>query len=284
MSEKTKFSTREWILSIIILLIVEAFVFWVAFQFAGNSSALGYVSFAGTIISIILAVLAIGYTYGESQQQKNSSETLSTQISSLVKIKDKLEKQADALEDIKELKNKMTEFSSNVYDRFKETNENFHEFKRNLINLNPQPSRIDEINNQFDKNQIFLKKLKDFNSTYTTIVFSVLAIYLDQAKAFDNYDEFSDFLEKFNYGNSETDAEDFLTKSELFSGCVMTSNILILMGLIVRGNNEVSLDEGLKEFLKICELRLQSQNNEGYNQSKLTNLLNELKKTSYLKL
>ncbi|MHC0019154.1 hypothetical protein ACW2B4_15530, partial [Acinetobacter pittii] len=121
MSEKTKFTTREWILSIIIMLIIEAFIFWVAFQFAGNSSALGYVSFAGTLISIILAVLAIGYTYVESQQQKNSSATFATQLDSLVKIKDKLQIQAEALENIQNLKNDITDFKAEVFDHFSET-------------------------------------------------------------------------------------------------------------------------------------------------------------------
>ncbi len=121
MSEETKFSTREWILSIIIMLIIEAFIFWVAFQFAGNSSALGYVSFAGTLISIILAVLAIGYTYVESQQQKNSSATFATQLDSLVKIKDKLQIQAQALDNIQNLKKDITDFKAEVFDHFSET-------------------------------------------------------------------------------------------------------------------------------------------------------------------
>ncbi|MEJ7580617.1 hypothetical protein WKI22_08775 [Acinetobacter baumannii] len=121
MSEKSKFTPREWILSIIIMLIIEAFIFWVSFQFAGNSSALGYVSFAGTLISIILAVLAIGYTYVESQQQKNSSATFATQLDSLVKIKDKLQIQAEALDNIQNLKNDITDFKAEVFDHFSET-------------------------------------------------------------------------------------------------------------------------------------------------------------------
>lgn len=126
MSEKNSFSKREWILFIIILLIIEGFIFWVSFQFAGNSSALGYVSFAGTLISIILAVLAIGYTYGESQQQKNSSNTLANQIESLIQIKEKLGNQIEIIEEISNLK-------KDVIDTHEKTIENiqklFHTFK-----------------------------------------------------------------------------------------------------------------------------------------------------------
>ncbi|MCT9260474.1 hypothetical protein [Acinetobacter baumannii] len=145
MSEKTKFTTREWILSIIIMLIIEAFIFWVSFQFAGNSSALGYVSFAGTLISIILAVLAIGYTYVESQQQKNSSATFATQLDSLVKIKDKLQIQAEALDNIQNLKNDITDFKAEVFDHFSETKnkiESNNGFIKQLIDGSDEEKKI----------------------------------------------------------------------------------------------------------------------------------------------
>lgn len=164
MSDKTKFTTREWILSIIILLIVEAFIFWVAFQFAGNSSALGYVSFAGTLISIILAMLAIGYTYGESQQQKNSSATLATQLDSLVKIKDKLQIQAQALENIQNLKKDITDFKAEVFDHFSET--------KNKIESNN--GFIKKLIDGGDVNNQLLNNIQDIdvNSKLITKIFS----------------------------------------------------------------------------------------------------------------
>ncbi|MFH7410191.1 hypothetical protein, partial [Acinetobacter variabilis] len=129
MGEKSEFNKREWIHLIITLSIIQAFIWWVSFQFAGNSSALGYVSFAGTLISIILAVLAIGYTYGESQQQKNSSSTLSNQIESLIKIKDKLEVQADALTGIKDLHHFLGNISQKLDGHFEETKTKLDNFK-----------------------------------------------------------------------------------------------------------------------------------------------------------
>ncbi|MCF0265966.1 hypothetical protein KW868_16080 [Acinetobacter guillouiae] len=178
MNGNAKFSTREWILSIIILLIVEAFVFWVAFQFAGNSSALGYVSFAGTLISIILAVLAIGYTYGESQQQKNSSDTLSNQISSLVKIKEKLETQADALEDIKELKSKLTNFSANVDNHFNNTYSKLNIFTDQLKSSHSQSkTQSKEIQNDLNKNEIYDRLFiqQDFKINVISLILFILS-------------------------------------------------------------------------------------------------------------
>lgn len=139
MTEKTKFTKREWIHLIITLSIIQAFIWWISFQFSGSSSALGYISFAGTLISIILAVLAIGYTYGESQQQKNSSLTLVNQIEELVKIKDDLKIQADALESMQNLKNDITTFKEEVLNHFFETKnkiESNNGYIQNLINGN----------------------------------------------------------------------------------------------------------------------------------------------------
>lgn len=126
--EPVLFSKREWIHLIITLSIIQAFIWWVSFQFAGNSSALGYVSFAGTLISIILAVLAIGYTYSESQQQKNSSNALSNQIESLIKIREDLQEQAEALKSIEDLHNSLVSISSKIDGHFQETKHKIDSF------------------------------------------------------------------------------------------------------------------------------------------------------------
>lgn len=139
MTEKTKFTKREWIHLIITLSIIQAAIWFISFVYADNSSALGYVSFAGTLISIILAVLAIGYTYGESHQQKSTSVTFANQLDSLVKIKDDLKIQADALESMQNLKNDMTTFKQEVLNNFFETKnkiESNNGYIQNLINSN----------------------------------------------------------------------------------------------------------------------------------------------------
>lgn len=153
MAEKNKFTKREWIHLIITLSIIQAFIWWISFQFSDNGSALGYVSFAGTLISIILAVLAIGYTYGESQQQKNSSLTLVNQIEELVKIKDDLKIQADALESIQNLKNDITTFKEEVFNHFFETKnkiESNNGYIQSLINGNESIKTIINVENDGD--------------------------------------------------------------------------------------------------------------------------------------
>lgn len=79
-------------------------IHYFSFIYGGSVKALGYISFAGTLISIILAVIAIGYTYGESIKQKTSSDQLLFEIAGLREIKDKLAGQVSIPENIAEIK------------------------------------------------------------------------------------------------------------------------------------------------------------------------------------
>ncbi|WP_353161904.1 hypothetical protein [Acinetobacter guillouiae] len=218
MSENTKFTKREWIHLIITLSIVQAAIWFVSFVYANNSSALGYISFAGTIISIILAVLAIGYTYGESHQQKNSSITLSNQIESLVAIKDKLEIQADSLSDIKNLKSSLENFSNKVDNHFFETNDNLQKVKLDLQvfgksnNEDGQlfDTKLSEESKKLIFNKIFISQNKTFIDLSLLIIvlhFENRESYMDKIASFINnitVDKTSDMHFGFTVGAAAT--------------------------------------------------------------------------------
>ncbi|WP_043818950.1 hypothetical protein [Aeromonas veronii] len=104
------FSKREWIQVTVLLAIIQAFFWYVVFENSQSASALGYVSFAGTLVSIILAVLAIGYTYGESISQKNKSDGLAEQIKTLGKLIDNVEIEAKSLEKIQDISKELSSF------------------------------------------------------------------------------------------------------------------------------------------------------------------------------
>lgn len=58
---------------------------WV-YSYGANKDVVNYVSFAGTIISIILAVLAIVYSYYQNFAQQRDSTTIATQITELRRL------------------------------------------------------------------------------------------------------------------------------------------------------------------------------------------------------
>ncbi|WP_425543427.1 hypothetical protein, partial [Aeromonas salmonicida] len=65
-----KLETREWIFVILITVLIQFIIQASAWLYGGNSGALGYLSFAGTAVSIILAVLAIIYSFLQSSAQE----------------------------------------------------------------------------------------------------------------------------------------------------------------------------------------------------------------------
>ncbi|HID9521902.1 TPA: hypothetical protein ACXI2C_003372 [Acinetobacter baumannii] len=253
MSEKTKFTTREWILSIIIMLIIEAFIFWVAFQFAGNSSALGYVSFAGTLISIILAVLAIGYTYVESQQQKNSSATFANQLDSLVKIKDKLQIQAEALENIQNLKNDITDFKAEVFDHFSETKnkiESNNGFIKQLIDGGDDEKKILNNIQDSDVNSRLFERMFTDNEMNIFKIGYVIAFAYIQSTRLNNPDE---DIWKYMKNNSYL-KELFNSNNSLAFSLYATSLVIFDLSTKLQLLNDSEINSKIKDrFTKYIE-------------------------------
>jgi hypothetical protein len=79
-------STREWVLAIsIVVLLQYVLTAWVN-HFGSDTTVVSHVSFAGTLISIILAVLAIIYTYYQNFAQQRDSDSLALQIASMHQV------------------------------------------------------------------------------------------------------------------------------------------------------------------------------------------------------
>lgn len=135
--ERRPFTKREWVQLIITLTIVQAFFWYAVFENSQSVSALAYVSFAGTLVSIILAVLAIGYTYGESVSQKNKGDGLASQISTLGSLIESVELEAKSLEKIQDISKELSGFIG-VYrsdkqasdDHLQQIRKNISEFTR----------------------------------------------------------------------------------------------------------------------------------------------------------
>jgi len=104
---KYVFTPMEFWLLIFLLLFVAIFVGYASFKNAGNGSALNYVSFAATLISIILALVAIGYTYGESVAERSKSDRLELEISKLTHVSDTLNHQSESIGRINEVADKL---------------------------------------------------------------------------------------------------------------------------------------------------------------------------------
>lgn len=91
--------TREWLYIIFIVVLLQFIIQVAAWLYGGNSGALNYISFAGTIVSIILAVLAIVYSFVQSISQQSSSEKISSQVEKLIGVTNNIEVSKEGLSD-----------------------------------------------------------------------------------------------------------------------------------------------------------------------------------------
>jgi hypothetical protein len=83
-SDNKKLSTREWCFVIAILSLIQFFIHWVSYQFGNSPNALGYVSFAGTLVSIMLGLIAIIYSFVQSISQSTSVVEIREQVERLI--------------------------------------------------------------------------------------------------------------------------------------------------------------------------------------------------------
>lgn len=97
---------KDCFFSIVIIMMIEYFVFDWTSRFGADSNLTDHISFAGTIIGIILAVVAIFYSFVQAESQSRSSTEIAAQIGSLrdvvkeidlskVKFSDELDRMSD---------------------------------------------------------------------------------------------------------------------------------------------------------------------------------------------
>ncbi|MEC4090114.1 hypothetical protein [Pseudoalteromonas rubra] len=178
--EKKKFTTREWVFVFIIASLVQGVVWYVSFVNAGNPSALTYVSFAGTLISIILAVLAIGYTYGESIGQKNKSDVIASQISVLNDVIKNIQIESESLEHISKISEELTKFSSSFEKEMAHTKKNIKIVTSSLETLlseSPNRTHVKPRETTLDKKELAQLMFSTRNSITEIVLF-----YLFRAK------------------------------------------------------------------------------------------------------
>ncbi|WP_157760135.1 hypothetical protein [Delftia acidovorans] len=86
------FSRREWLMLIVILLLIEAGALISSHSFMSNQDVINYISFASTIASLLLAVLAIVYGFYQSESQKRTGDGIDNHLSNLRGTTDEMRK------------------------------------------------------------------------------------------------------------------------------------------------------------------------------------------------
>ncbi|HHQ4580582.1 TPA: hypothetical protein ACSP17_002820 [Aeromonas hydrophila] len=85
-SDKAWLSNREWIFVIIITIISQFLLHQFSSNMMNETQVINYISFSGTIVSLILAILAIIYSFIQTGTQQSSADRIAVNISTLNEI------------------------------------------------------------------------------------------------------------------------------------------------------------------------------------------------------
>lgn len=89
-TEGKKFSRREWLLLVALLLMLEAWILNVSYAFHADKAVIDYISFAATVASLLLAVIAIIYGFYQADGQQKSAVAIAAQIDSMRQVQREL--------------------------------------------------------------------------------------------------------------------------------------------------------------------------------------------------
>lgn len=115
-NEEAKTTVREWVLWGLVLVLVQFIVHASAFVYSGSGNALNYWSIVGTSISIILALVAIFWSFIQNMLQQKGSASIATQLERLQSIVVEANKSGveftGQLQRLEEVRSKLEETSS----------------------------------------------------------------------------------------------------------------------------------------------------------------------------
>ncbi|MNX96937.1 hypothetical protein D3C86_1292820 [compost metagenome] len=98
MEQKPSFSRREWLFVISIVLMIEAWILNISYSFKADQDVINYISFASTIASLLLAVLAIIYGFYQADGQHKLASTINFQLDSMRSVQSSLNRAAEGLD------------------------------------------------------------------------------------------------------------------------------------------------------------------------------------------
>lgn len=84
--ENAWLSNREWVFVIILVILSQFILHQYSSNMMNETQVINYISFSGTIVSIILAILAIVYSFFQSITQQSNSDKIASNLESLTGV------------------------------------------------------------------------------------------------------------------------------------------------------------------------------------------------------
>ncbi len=226
-----------------------------ALIFSSDNNVLNYISFAGTIVSIILATIAIVYSFVQTISQQNASSNISNQVDKLISVVDQMHDSKDIIQtSIDHLQSASIKLDTAIESQ-SNTHKEVQTISNKLSNFDPLKSfqlKNDDKNQPTKNNESSTYKITvaDFSDWNDGIKLCILIFYWGSQKEMSLQNTVNSIAKPiFNkLIESEEDKENAML---IFEGVIFTSfQALKFSNLISSNNNKIHLNKEVEDELK----------------------------------
>lgn len=127
-----------------LIILVVVLVFVLGYTFSGNSDAMGYFSFASTITSIILSVIAIIMTINNEQKSDRVKDAIDESVKTLQQSTEELKEYSESMGDVSEKLETVLSDIHGISEKTEEMNQHFSKIQNRNERYNPSQTVAQE--------------------------------------------------------------------------------------------------------------------------------------------
>ncbi|TQL87418.1 hypothetical protein [Delftia sp. HK171] len=139
------FSRREWLMLIVILMMAEAGALIASHSFMEDQNVINYISFASTIASLLLAVLAIVYGFYQSESQRRAGDGVDAHLRNITATTDRMAKVSDELASNAKAISGVTDTLQNLRGAIDDTHNKLNNLEGGIISMSQGQSGLVEM-------------------------------------------------------------------------------------------------------------------------------------------
>lgn len=128
-------NSKEWKMLLVIIVFIEFILLHFIYSAGGNKDFINLFSFGATIVSIILALVAIFYTFLQVESQKEDSRHLSSQINALKIVSGELKEVQGIVSTVVQQMNESYENVNKIISPIHETHESIKGLHKKIESL-----------------------------------------------------------------------------------------------------------------------------------------------------
>lgn len=232
-------------------------IFVISGRLADNVEVVAYIGFAGTIVSILLAVIAIIYSFYQSSTYENATHKLDVSASKIEQITNELSKVSGISGNVEDLKRTVdvingmvSNIEANMYDQLNIKPNKNHSYG----NMNFQSYSSDHIKSEdveFSYNKEYFTKV----ASNLTVLAAVVVVWIQKADKYKVKFNIKDctrfFLEYVMF--EERDTSRFLGIENAINGLLIAYEHLFFFDLKKVDKNEFEVRSFNKHFAEVIE-------------------------------